>query len=216
MTSVKMTARLMDASEGGDCDVIKDEFDNGRCHANATTSYSYGRTYRTYYGDMTALMIAAFNGKKEAVELCLDMGADATLKGTDFSYYDKHTARDFAIKQGHNEIAEILLRAEGNSRHTGEYSAGSDGMKWSCCQKEEETSPGCTSSAKFLVTAPEPTASTTTATTATTPAVTNATTATESKIDATFAAMPPAKVETVTETEKISKLAEQVINSYGI
>ena len=51
----------------------------------------------------TALMFAAAEGQQEVVRLLLHHNADVTLRDI-----DGDTARDFAAKNGHNEIVRMM------------------------------------------------------------------------------------------------------------
>jgi len=58
--------------------------------------------------EATPLIVAAWRGHQELVEYMLSQGADPTLTGRDNS-----TARDWALQEGHTDVAAVLEAAGG-------------------------------------------------------------------------------------------------------
>lgn len=74
--------------------------------------YGFKRKERNFLIDWnwTPLMCATYRGNKELVELLLQHGADATLKGWSNSPNDIESAADIAAYKGRLDIVKILLK----------------------------------------------------------------------------------------------------------
>ena len=104
---IKQSGALEYAACDGRLEMIAYLLDHGADINEISNGDSY-TPFQREDGLGTALHIAARKGKKEAVELLLESGADPTLKDT-----KGKTAFQVACEAGHSEIAQLLLGAVG-------------------------------------------------------------------------------------------------------
>lgn len=104
------SGKLWMAAYHGDVDDITKSLNSG---ASINKKYENAILATAGWGNMnntTALMVAASQGHKDAVELLLEKGADPNIVTK-----DGKTAYDFAKKNNHNSTASVLEEVLSNS-----------------------------------------------------------------------------------------------------